>query len=138
MLLRALCWHAESCYKDGKLHGVATWWDEDGNVITKKKFENHKMVENQLAAPAMLLFGLTPHCNHHFFSAPAQSLFVRLEKQIDTISFNGSADILDCAIAIALNMHGRSHAVALRIGSDGAFTRLHPSRGVANLFALTL
>jgi len=51
-------------------------------------------------------------------------------------SFNGSPDIL--YRAIPLNVHGCAHAVAFRIGSYGAFTRLHARRGIANLFAFTL
>jgi antitoxin component YwqK of YwqJK toxin-antitoxin module len=36
---------SETTFKDGRLHGLYTEWDEDGNVTYKERYENHKMVE---------------------------------------------------------------------------------------------
>ena len=36
---------SEGNYKDGKMHGLWTEWDEEGNVTEQAKFENGEKVE---------------------------------------------------------------------------------------------
>ena len=85
---------------------------------------------------AILTLHRFPDLDLLVLAAPFERLFVGGEEEVDVFAFDGPADILDAAPAIAGNVHDGAEGVVARVGGDRAPAGFGAGGSDANGFGL--